>query len=335
MATWSEILNELGQTRAVLPKGVSPFDHVRRKYLSQLATHTGRSVILYASQWTQGGGDPDLVTITPEDVQGFMEVIHGLPTTGGLDLVLHLPGGSAESAEALVAYLRAKFDDIRVIVPHAAMSAATMLACSSNRILMGKHSSLGPIDPQFIIRTEQGRASVAAHAIIEQFRLAQRECRDPSLIPSWLPILKQYGPALLVQCQLATQLSQSLVAEWLARYMFDGDPDRTTKAEAVALALSDHAKFKSHGRFIDREQAKKLGLVIDDLESDQATQDGALSVFHATTHTFSATPAVKIIENHLGKAFIKQQLQNQRQQVVLVPQPTPAPQPNPGSPPHP
>jgi len=28
-------------------------------------------------------------------------------------------------------------------------------------------------------------------------------------------------------------------------------------------------------------------------------------VFHATTHTFSSTPAMKIIENQNGKAFIK------------------------------
>jgi ClpP class serine protease len=55
------------------------------------------------------------------------------------------------------------------------MSAATMLACSANRIVMGKHSFLGPIDPQFIIQTELGRASVPAHAIEEQFELAKRE----------------------------------------------------------------------------------------------------------------------------------------------------------------
>jgi hypothetical protein len=46
-------------------------------------------------------------------------------------------------------------------------------------------------------------------------------------------------------------------------------------------------------------------LNIAHLEDDQVVQDLILSVFHATTHTFSGTPAVKIIENHLGKAFIK------------------------------
>jgi hypothetical protein len=36
-------------------------------------------------------------------------------------------------------------------------------------------------------------------------------------------------------------------------------------------------------------------------------QDLALSVFHATTHVFNMSGVVKIIENHLGKAFLKQQ----------------------------
>jgi hypothetical protein len=31
-----------------------------------------------------------------------------------------------------------------------------------------------------------------------------------------------------------------------------------------------------------------------------------LSVFHSTTQTFDGTGAVKIIENHVGSAFIKQ-----------------------------
>ena len=43
----------------------------------------------------------------------------------------------------------------------------------------------------------------------------------------------------------------------------------------------------------------------DALEDDDKLQDLGLSVFHATTHTFAATPAVKVVENHAGRAFIK------------------------------
>lgn len=251
------------------------------------------------------GVPPELISITEEDVQGLMEVVHGLKGTE-LDLIIHSPGGSPEATEAIVSYLRSKFDDIRVIIPQAAMSAATMLACSSNRIIMGRHSSIGPVDPQFILQTQLGPQMVPAQAILDQFELAKLECADPKNLAPWLPILSQYGPALLVQCKNALALSETLVSQWLELFMFANQKDAKKISKKIARKLSNHKIFKSHGRHINRDQARKLGLIVDDLEEDQDFQDLILSVFHATTHTFNGTGAVKIIENHLGKAFIKQ-----------------------------
>jgi len=77
------------------------------------------------------------------------------------------------------------------------------------------------------------------------------------------------------------------------------------------------------------------------LEANQPVQDAVLSIFHSFTHTFNATPAVKIIENHLNKAFIKlQQVMNIRMPAFmpvppqLPPQPPP-PTPQPPQPPQP
>lgn len=318
MPTWGEILTELQkvQNQTKLP----PFDNVRRKYLASLrdkneSDRSDRDVILYASKWTSPGVSPNDIAIIEEDIQGFMEVIHGL-TAPNLDLIIHSPGGSAEVTEALVSYIRTKFTHVRVIIPQAAMSAATMLACSADTIVMGKHSFLGPIDPQFILATQIGIQSVPAQAILDQFDKAKEECQDPKLLGHWLPILSQYGPALIVQCENAISLSKTLLTEWLKRYMFSGNQNSAEKAEKIADYLSDHTEFKSHGRHISRDKAKELGLNIENLEDDQDLQDLVLSIFHATTHTFSGTSAVKIIENHNGKAFIKRQ-----QTVSILPTP--------------
>ncbi|MCJ7444943.1 MAG: hypothetical protein MUO26_10510 [Methanotrichaceae archaeon] len=301
-----------------------PFDKVRRKYLTSIFDNTGRNTILYATMWTQpppmGNIDPQLISITEEDVQGLMEVIHGVKGSE-LDLILHSPGGSIEATEAIVSYLRSKFSDIRVIIPQASMSAATMLACSSNIIVMGNHSSLGPIDPQFILQTPLGSQMVPAQAILDQFNLAKSECSDPKNLGPWLPILNQYGPALLVQCKNALDLSEKLVSEWLESYMFAGKENAKKTSKKIAHKLSNHKFFKSHGRHINREQAFKLGLNIEALEKDQAFQDLILSGFHATTHTFQGTGAVKIIENHKGKAFIKFQQRIMVQQTPFKVQP--------------
>ncbi|OGS02640.1 MAG: hypothetical protein A3G41_06860 [Elusimicrobia bacterium RIFCSPLOWO2_12_FULL_59_9] len=318
MPSWGEILQEVG---ALAPTDPAASDTVRRKYIRALQAHTGRATILYASKWTQPGiSDPNLLSIVDEDVHGFMEVVRGLGD-GGLDLILHSPGGSAEATEAIVSYLRARFSGIRVIVPQAAMSAATMLACASDEIVMGLHSSLGPIDPQMLMQTPLGIRMVPAQAILDQFDQAQEDCKNPAKLGSWMPILGQYGPALLVQCQNALKLSKHLVKDWLARYMFASLARRhaTMKAAVVARTLADHRRHMSHGRHFDRALCQSIGFKITSLEADRKLQDLVLSAFHSTMVTFNMTPAAKIIENHLGRAFIKIAMQGQ---VQLIPQPT-------------
>lgn len=303
MPTWSDIRREL--VKSIAAKGELPrFDNIRRKYLATLAEYTQRDIILYASRWTQpaNNNSPNNI-ISDEDIQGFMEVIHGLKRSK-LDLILHSPGGSPEIAEALVQYLRSKFDHIRVIVPHSAMSAATMIACAGDEILMGKHSFLGPIDPQISIDTPLGPRWEPAQTILDQFEQAKEECSDPAKMAAWHPMLNQFGPGLLIRCKHASELSKSLVQSWLEQYMFKARRDRKKHAKSIANWLCDHSHFKTHGRRISRNQIKDRGMEVKYLEENQTEQDHVLSVFHSTTHTFDGTSVVKIIENHAGRAFI-------------------------------
>ncbi len=312
MPSWGEILREIANIKESRKDIPNPFDAVRRKYLAELYKYTGRNTIIYASNWTQPREiSPELVSIIEEDIQGFMEAIYGLKGDS-LDLILHSPGGLPGATEALVAYLRKKFKDIRVIIPQAAMSAATMLACAANKIVMGKHSSIGPVDPQLILQTPLGRRSIPAGAIIDQFNLARTQCeRDPKNLGTWIPIIKQYGPALLVESINTIELSKELVYKWLKEYMFKGLEDAEERAKNISERLSDYQYFKIHSRHINIDEAREMGLIVEELENDQKLQDLVLSVFHATTITFDKTPAVKIIENHEGRAFIKLKILNE------------------------
>lgn len=327
MPTWSGILQELQQS---IRNGQVDFDGVRRKYLTALHVYTGRDVILYATKWTipDPNVPPVLLSINDEDLQGIMEVICGL-NGSELDLIIHSPGGSPMAAEGIVTYLRSKFSNIRVVVPQLAMSAATMIACAGDSILMGKHSFLGPIDPQLQLSTSLGARSVPAQAVLDQFDRAVKECQDPSKLAAWMPMLSQYGPDLLAVCENSIGMARDLVRGWLRQYMFHSDPQAARKARRIADWLSQHNYFKSHGRHIPRTELVNRGLVVEQLEDDQNLQDLVLSVFHATTHTFGG-PTVKIIENHLGKAFIKQV----RPVQIVAPSAPSVPQPSPQAPPN-
>jgi hypothetical protein len=324
--TWGQLLQELNGLMASTPEptagGPSPFDVLRRKYMAQLSKRTGRAVIVYATAWLESRQnlDAQAISIHLGDVQGFMEACSNVQERE-VDLFLHSPGGSAEAAESIVEYLRTRFDHIRAVVPLAAMSAATMMALGADEIVMGAHSQLGPIDPQFTLTTPEGPRSAPGQAILDQFELAKEQCQDPKNLPAWLPILRSYGPGLIAQCGHQRDLAESFVAGWLERYMFKSDDDREAKAKAAAAWFANFSEFKSHGRRVSRDEARRLALAVTDLEEDQALQDAMLSVHHAVQHTLTATGTAKIIENHHGRAWLAMA---QMVPVQVVPAPAPA-----------
>jgi len=291
MPSWHEILNEISQSG-------STHDVIRRKYIAELSVKSGRNTIIYYSGWLQKPGLAG-TEVNDNDKNGFMTVIHQLDRTKGLDLILHTPGGEVAATESLIDYLRAMFgNNIRAIVPQLAMSAGTMIACACKEIVMGKHSSLGPVDPQF--------RGTPAHGIKEEFERAYKEIKiDQAKIPVWQPILAKYPPAFVGECEKAIDWSTEIVTECLKTGMFEGEADAEEKAKAIISEIGDHALTKSHSRHLSAQKCKDIGLKIIDLESDHDFQEKVLSVHHACIHTLSSTPAFKMIENHNGVAFIQ------------------------------
>ena len=295
MPTWNHLLEEVKAAG-------STFDVVRRKYLKQLYRRTGRNVIVYYSGWLQKGEllrqSASSLTLNDSDKNGFMACINRLDRSKGLDLLLHTPGGSISATESLVDYLRSMFGaDIRAIVPQIAMSAGTMIACACKEIVLGKQSSLGPIDPQI--------GGVPAHGVIEEFTKAYEEIKtNPAAIPLWQPIINKYTPTLIGECEKAIKWGNEMVKEWLVTGMFAGESDAASQADHVIAELGDHALTKSHDRHISLKRAGEIGLKVTPMEADHRLQDAILSVHHACIQTLTSTPAAKIIENHLGVAFI-------------------------------
>lgn len=308
MPGWNEIVEEI----ALTPGG---YDAVRRKYLHELKELTGRNVIIYYSGWLEKA---DLLRagvsgfdINDGDKNGFMSTIYQLDRSRGLDLLLHTPGGGIAATESIVDYLRMMFDgDVRAIVPQLALSAGTMIALSSKEIVMGKHSSLGPIDPQV--------GGLPAHGIVEEFNRAANEiAKDPSKIALWQPVIAKYNPTLVGECEKAIKWGSSMVKGWLMSGMLQpeatDDPvaanehlvEATRKADIILTELADHAMTLSHDRHISAATARSIGLNVRMLEDDSTLQEAVLTLHHSTIQTLAGTAAIKIIENHNGIAHIR------------------------------
>jgi len=267
------------------------------------ALRDNRNVVLYASAFLQKPQAPSQsIQITHEDLNGFMAVLHGMDATRHLTLVLHTPGGVTNAAESIVAYLRSKFTDIEVIVPALAMSAGTMISLASHRIVMGRQSQLGPIDPQL----PTGAGFVSARAVVEQFERAKTEILvNLATAHVWAPILPSLGPSLLQESQNALDYGETMVARWLAEGMFRGKPDAEALGKTAARHFNDASTHKSHGRRIGRDEARSVALDIHDLEPNQELQDAVLTAYHLVTIAFEKSQATKMLSNSNGQHWVK------------------------------
>jgi len=323
LPNWSEILQriqavQLDEQKLVAlhqAKAQHAVNQVRHEYLAKLHVRTGRNVIAYYSGFLSKAVHG--TEITDEDKNGFMMTVHKLDRSKGLDLILHTPGGGLASTQSIVDYLHRMFrqgknkaPDIRAIVPQIAMSAGTMIACSCREIWMGKHSNLGPIDPQF--------NGIPAVGVLREFKTACLQVKkDPSTIPMWQSIIGQYPPTFLSRCKNAVDLSTLFVATQLENVMFHGAADAKAKASKIVKALTHYTKNKGHDRHFHIDECLAMGLNIKSIEDEPQYKDGnaekgdfqdlVLTVHHCYMHLLMNTPSFKIIENHTGTGISKGQ----------------------------
>lgn len=288
MPSWSEILNIVNQTS----DRSFNLQQVRQRYLSEINKITGRNVISYYSGWLKNPAAPNL-SIDDQDKNAFMNAIHKMDRTKGLDLILHTPGGDIAATESIVTYLKMMFNsDIRAIIPQISMSAGTMIAMSCREIIMGEESSLGPIDPQM--------NGVACQAVVDEFYRAVDEVKtNPASLPLWSVIISKYHPTFITACDDAVKWSASLAETWLK------EVNPKIDLRKFKDKFLNHKNSYSHSRHISKQDCKDTGLNIVDLESDQKLQEAVLSLHHSYMITIDSFTISKIIENQIGACYIQ------------------------------
>lgn len=304
MTNWQDVQKEI--MSGVAPdKPIGDYDSVRRAKYQLVSKITKRPLLVYATAFQnpiKAQTASPFLSIDLSDKDGFYEIINKIESDS-VDVFLHSPGGSAEATESIVKMLRSKFKDVRFIITGAAKSAATMMALSGNSVLMDKAGEFGPIDPQVRIG---GRYSPAG-SIIEQFDNASKDLKkDPTRLPVWVPILKEFAPALLVECENFIGLSKKLVIDWMTEYMFKNEKGAKKKASKIANYLTNEKNTLSHARRVGFEELSKLGLKIELLEDQNKDLQDAIRQLHLSIMaTLDATGAVKIFENSNGDALIR------------------------------
>lgn len=295
MPTWSAILNEAERRSVGNPQAAVQYvADLKSEYLRKMSQKTGRNTILYFSSFLlkqQPLGD---TFINDLDINAFMENVHGLDKSKGLDLILHTPGGDLSATEQIIKYLKTCFQgDIRAVIPQMAMSAGSMIAVSCKSVVMGKQSSLGPFDPQL--------NGVPCQSALREFDKAMEDVSsNPASLGLWQAILSKLNPTFLTLCAQADELAEELTEKILS----DKELSKTAKSR-IKNVFAKNDDSKTHSRHIDRDKCKEAGLDVIDLDEDDELQDIVLTIHHCCMILVEKTPISKIVENNIGGCYIR------------------------------
>lgn len=192
--------------------------------------------------------------------------------TQDIDLVLLSPGGSGEAGyrigHAFQQWANRQGTKFRVLIPLYAKSAATILALGAHEIVMGLHSELGPIDPQFL-KYDSARDRyryVPAMAVMDGLKLVGEYIKQLPGMSRFFEEVLQNERLSLDEFGLLERARES--GKQYGQTLLEGAmiPD-SDAARSIAERLTDYYKF--HGHPIDAFDAEKhLGLQIKHCSGD-------------------------------------------------------------------
>lgn len=187
---------------------------------------------------------------------------------GRLDVLVFSSGGDIDAAYNLALLFR-KFasNELTFMVSRWAKSAATLLVCGGNRILMSPIAELGPIDPQITeVNPLEKRVEHFSPLHIEAtLNLIRDEFSkgNEKLAKGLLERLQ--FPLTLGSFRKSLDIGVDYVTRLLSSRMLTGN-GKDVKAKEIAGKLT--SGYADHGFCIDSSEAKSIGLNVDELSGD-------------------------------------------------------------------
>lgn len=186
---------------------------------------------------------------------------------GKLDIIIDSGGGDIDAAFNLAALFR-KFgnEELIFIVPSWAKSAATLLVCGGDKILMTPIAELGPLDPQItqIDPLEKRVEQFSPLHIESTLSLIRKEYENGNKYLADKLMERLQFPLTLGSFLKSLDIGKQYLIKLLSSRMLK---DTTEKSESVANKLTKG--YADHGFCINCNEAKEIGLTIDELEGSE------------------------------------------------------------------
>jgi hypothetical protein len=230
--------------------------------------------------WTSTGG-----SICQNDVIAMSKLLGTSKKQPKVALFLKSDGGNPEAALRFVNLLRQRFDRIILLAPFECASAATMIALGANEIHMGSTSYLTAVDSSLKhdlspVDHHNSLVSVSQDEVMRILRLWKEQKSGGNPYPE---VYKYLHPLVIGALDRSSSLSMRICEQLLSYHMTDH-----RKAAKISHALN--YDYPSHSYPITAREARKIGLVVRDLDP---SVDGLLRELN---HSYSEMAHARITD---------------------------------------
>ena len=191
--------------------------------------------------------------------------MHVCDFSKGLALIINSPGGIGLEAERIINVLRSYSGTGEYIafVPAKAKSAATMICLGASKIIMGKTSELGTVDPQVTIKEKDKVSRFSIYNIVKSYEsLFDRAVKENGHLEPYLQQLSNYDEREIAEYKTALSLSDDIAVRALKACMLREMSEEDIKKK-IGIFLVPETRAKVHGRPISAEDAVNCGLNVD------------------------------------------------------------------------
>lgn len=234
----------------------------------EIEKERGRPLITYVTSSRQNAEGVIASDVIPEFCRQILEIPEDEKK---IDILIVSRGGDPIVSWRIISLLRERFDEVGVLIPYEAYSAATLLALGANEIVMHPFSNLGPVDPQLhIVKNIEGKQEKLDFAAEDLAHFLDFVSTDVGISDqeqkerAFELVAKEVGAIPIGAAKRSSNLALSLGAKLLGLHMADHN-----KVKAISEALNK--SFYHHGYPVGRKEAKDIGLNVIDAPSNLET----------------------------------------------------------------
>lgn len=140
----------------------------------------------------------------------IMNFVKENPDTKEIDFIINSGGGSPADAYRIIRTLRNNFDNVNVIVPFWAKSAATLLSLGANSIIMDEFGEFGPLDIQIGVEKDDSPEVKMESTLNDEYSVRRIEARAQELYHQMFVNLHSSNEVKINKNELSNQLLQYL-----------------------------------------------------------------------------------------------------------------------------